>query len=139
MLILPGFGEALPETPHGRLVRDGFRVPEEPSEAYPVRGLPLQLGVAEPVLGLQHQQLHHHRLVGVGSASPGGVVGVHGFNDEPESFPVDLFLCLGESIAVLLYVLVGLSEHVGPEGVHAYWLVTVIYKFNRGGVSKTRG
>ena len=46
-----------------------------------------------------------------------------------------------ELVAVLTDVLVGLFEHVGPEGGHVCLWGMVIYKFNRGGVEiiKTRG
>jgi len=83
-------GEALLEQPDGGGVRDGFRVAEEPAEADAVRGLSLQLGVAEPVPCLEDEELHYQHLVHVRPAASLRVVGVHGFDDGSEALPVYL-------------------------------------------------
>ena len=68
-------------------------------EAYAVVGLAFQLGVAEAVPLLEHQHLHHHHRVDVGSASLGALVVVEGLDDGPEGFPVYEGFYLGESVA----------------------------------------
>ena len=68
-------------------------------EAYAVRGLALQLGVAEAVQVLEHEELHHHHEVDAGSASHGCVVGVDALDDVCECVPVDMWLYFGESVA----------------------------------------
>ena len=89
MLILPGFGEALPVLPDRCTVGDGFRVAEEPAEVDTVHRLALQLGVAEAVPGLEHQELHHGDGVHVGSASMGALVVEEALDYGAELFPVD--------------------------------------------------
>jgi len=111
-------GEALPELPHRRVVRRLLREPEEPLEAKAVVHLPLQLQVAQPVPLLEHEELRHHHLVHVGPASPRGVVAVDGLYDGSEGLPVYEFVDAGEPVAVLPDVLVGLSQHIGPECGH---------------------
>jgi len=83
-------GEAFPEQPDCGGVRDGFRVAEEPAEADAVRGLSLQLGVAEAVPCLEDEELHYQHLVHVRPAASLRVVGVHGFDDGSEALPVYL-------------------------------------------------
>ena len=82
-----------------------------------VQDLPLQLWVAEVIPCLEHQQLHHQHRVCVGPATAGSIVGVHGFDDGAESFPVYLFFCLGEFVAVSGCFFVEFSEEIGVEGV----------------------
>jgi len=113
-----GFGEALPELPHRRVVRRLLREPEKPLEAEAVVHLPLQLRVAEVVPLLEHEELHHHHLVHVGPASPQGVVAVDGSYDGSEGLPVYEAVDPGEPVAVLPDVLVGFFEHIDPEGGH---------------------
>jgi len=132
----PSLSQTFPELPHCRVVGCVPREPQEVLEVDAVQHLPLQLRVAEDVPLLEHQQLHHQHLVGVGSASPWGVVGVHGFDDGSECFPVYPPFCLGEGVAVSGCFHVELPEEVGVkgvEGVHMMARVGVIYKSNRGG------
>jgi len=90
---------------------------------------------------LEDEELHHSDWVDVGASSLWVSVVIHGSNDESEGIPSDEFIRLCELVAVLTDVLVGLFEHVGPEGGHVCLWGMVIYKFNRGGVEiiKTRG
>ena len=81
-------------------------------EVEAVQRLLLQLGVAEPIPLLEDEELHHHRLVGVGSSSSRGVVAVHGFDYWSEGFPVDGLVDLGESVAFSFDFFVGLAEDV---------------------------
>jgi len=83
-----GFCEALPEEPDSGGVEDRIGEPEEPLEAEAIRHLPFQLGVAEAVPALEHQQFHHHDGVDVGSASLGALVVIEGLDDGGEGFPV---------------------------------------------------
>jgi len=75
-----------------------------------VQGLPLQFGVAEAVPFLEHQQLHHHHWIHVGSASSGGVVGVEALYDGAEGFPVYEWFNFCEFVALFLHFFVDLSE-----------------------------
>ena len=47
----------------------------------------------------EHEELHHHHEVDVGSASHGCVVGVDALDDGCECVPVDMWLYFGESVA----------------------------------------
>jgi len=121
-----GFGEALPELPHRRVVGQGLREAEEALEADAVGHLALQLRVAEPVPLLEHQKLHHHHLVHVRPASLGALVVVEALDDGAEGLTVYEGLDPGESVAQLPDLLVCFSKHVGLEGVHVFWIRVVI-------------
>jgi len=77
-LVLTCVSEALPEEPDSGGVRYHIGEPEEPMEADAVAGLAFQLGVAETVPALEHQELHHHHWVNVGASSLGARVVVEG-------------------------------------------------------------
>jgi len=61
--IFPGFGQAFPEQPDRRPVRNGLRIPEEMAERDPIRRLTLQFGIRQAIPLLEHQQFDHENDV----------------------------------------------------------------------------
>jgi len=65
------FGEALPELPDRGVVWQDLWEPKETLEADAIRHLTFQLGIAEAILLLEDEGLHHHHLVHIGASSLG--------------------------------------------------------------------
>lgn len=92
--VLAGLSQALTKQPDRRPIRDGLRIAQEMTERDPVRCLPLQFGIGQPIPLLQHQQPEHENNVIMRATSLADIVRVQVRQKRTEGSPIDQALDL---------------------------------------------
>ena len=97
--IFPGFGQAFPEQPDRRPIRNSLRIPEEVAERDPVGRLTLKFRIREAIPLLEHHQFDHENDVIVRTTTSTLGICVEVSKQRTEGFPVDRAADLTKPIA----------------------------------------